>query len=296
MPRSPRGSRRSPEDVDLPLVFRGADAVAAGELSPADLRSGAWTRLLRGVYTRRDVEVTHALVCEAAGLLLPPTAQITGASAAAVLGHTWLRPRDVVEAVVPDVGLHPTVRGVAVRRSTAPVGSGTPWRTTLLASPERIAFDASARVPLTVGVGRLDALVRTEHVSVEQMWGWLDGRRDNDVVAVREAVSLVDPRAESLPESALRVLLHLAGIDVVPQVVVRDRGRAVARVDLALESLRIAVEYDGAWHALREQLEKDRERLNRLRDAGWVVVHVTAADLAEPGRAVALVRAAIARR
>ena len=253
-------------------------------------------RLLRSTYTRRDVEVTHVLMCEAAGLLLPPTAQLTGASAAAVLGHSWLRPRDPVEVVLPEGAGRPTLRGITARRSTSPLGRGLPWRTTSLAVPERVAFDAAARVPLATGVGRLDALVRAGDLSVDSFSSWLVDRHDNDVVRVREALGLVDPRAESLPESSLRVQLHLAGIDVVPQVVVRDRGRAVARVDLALEQLRIAVEYDGAWHGLQEHLAKDRDRLNRLREAGWLVVHITAADLAEPGRAVALVRAAIARR
>ena len=287
---------RTSPDVDLPLVFRGRDAIAAGALTPRQLRDGPWVRLLHGVYTRRDVEVTHALVCEAAGLLLPGSAQITGASAAAVLGADWLRPRDPVEVVLPAGGPHPSIRGVAARRSVAPLAPGTPWRTTSLAVPERMAFDAAARVPLVLAVGRLDQLVRRGDVCQERLATWLEGRHDNDVVGVRAALQEVDPLAESLPESALRVHLRRAGIDVVPQVVVRDRGRAVARVDLALPDLRIAVEYDGRWHGAPDQFEKDRARLNLLREAGWIVVHVTAADMAEPGRAVALVRAAMARR
>ncbi|WP_299034277.1 endonuclease domain-containing protein [uncultured Pseudokineococcus sp.] len=287
---------RSSPDVDLPLVFRGRDAIAAEALTPRQLRDGPWVRLLHGVYTRRDVEVTHALMCEAAGLLLPGSAQITGASAAAVLGADWLRPRDPVEVVLPSGGPHPSIRGVTARRAAAPLPPGTPWRTTSLAAPERMAFDAAARVPLVVAVGRLDQLLRRGDISQERLATWLEGRHDNDVVGVRTALQEVDPLAESLPESALRVHLRRAGIDVVPQVVVRDRGRAVARVDLALPDLRIAVEYDGRWHGAPDQFEEDRARLNRLREAGWIVVHVTAADMAEPGRAVALVRAAMARR
>ncbi|MEJ5866239.1 hypothetical protein WDV85_00625 [Pseudokineococcus sp. 5B2Z-1] len=287
---------RDLDDLDLPLVFRGRDAVEAGVLTPRQLRDGRWRRLLHGVYTRRDVEVTHPLMCEAAGLLLPSSAQVTGPSAATVRGADWLSPRDPVEAVLPSGGAHPAIRGVRVRRSSAPLVAGTPWRTTTLAVPERMAFDAAARVPLTLAVGRLDELVRRGEVSTDRLAAWLEGRHDNDVAAVRTALDQVDASAESLPESALRVLLRRAGVHVVPQVVVRHLGRSVARVDLALPDLRIAIEYDGQWHAAREQLEKDRARLNRLREAGWVVVHVTAADLAEPGRAVALVRAAMSRR
>lgn len=284
------------DDVDLPLVFRGADAVRDGVLTSRQLRDGPWVRLLRGTYTRRDVEVTHPLLCRAAGLLLPPSAMLTGASAAAVLvGATWLRARDDVQVVVPSTAARPTVKGVVARRSSAALVGGRRWETTTIAEPARVAFDAAARVPLAAGVGRLDALVRSGFVDVDHLTGWLDGRHDGDVVAVRAALALVDPRAESLPESAVRVELVLAGFDVVPQFVVRT-GRGTARVDLALPDLRIAVEYDGAWHQLAEQRAKDRERAERLREAGWIVVHVSAEHLRTPGVVTTMVRAAVARR
>lgn len=76
----------------------------------------------------------------------------------------------------------------------------------------------------------------------------------------------------------------------------RLRHGVVARVDLAIPTLRVAVEYDGAWHALREQLEADRRRLNALAEAGWQVVHVTAAMLRTPDDIVAAVRAAMSRQ
>ena len=56
----------------------------------------------------------------------------------------------------------------------------------------------------------------------------------------------------------------------------------------------MAVEYDGAWHVLREQLEYDRARSNALGDAGWTTVHVTAAMLRRPDEVVAAVRRAVA--
>jgi very-short-patch-repair endonuclease len=56
----------------------------------------------------------------------------------------------------------------------------------------------------------------------------------------------------------------------------------VARVDLAFPDQRIAVAYDGLWHAEPGQFGRDRRRLNRLVAAGWVVLHVTAADLRDP--------------
>ena len=56
----------------------------------------------------------------------------------------------------------------------------------------------------------------------------------------------------------------------------------------------MAIEYDGAWHGRPGQLARDRRRLNALVAAGWTVLHVTAADLHEPGEVVRAVRALLA--
>jgi very-short-patch-repair endonuclease len=68
----------------------------------------------------------------------------------------------------------------------------------------------------------------------------------------------------------------------------------VARVDLAFPEHRVAVEYDGAWHAERGQFAKDRRRLNRLVAAGWTVLHVTAADMRDPEALVSRIRTMLA--
>ncbi|WP_461023123.1 endonuclease domain-containing protein [Thalassiella azotivora] len=158
---------------------------------------------------------------------------------------------------------------------------------------QRIAFDLAARRSLPDAVGHLDAFVRSGTLTAADFRDWCDTVRLNDVVAVRAAAALVDPRSESVPESRLRVVLHLAGIDLEPQHVVRDGGRAVARVDLADVERRVAVEYDGVWHVLKEQLDRDRRRLNALRALGWSVVHVTAEMMGTPDEVVHTVRRAL---
>lgn len=80
----------------------------------------------------------------------------------------------------------------------------------------------------------------------------------------------------------------------VPQFAVRVDGRFVARVDLAWPDLRVAVEYDGVWHAEPGRFARDRRRLNRLQAAGWRVVFVTAEDLRRPDELVARVAGALA--
>ena len=83
------------------------------------------------------------------------------------------------------------------------------------------------------------------------------------------------------PESRLRVRLVHAGIPrPQTQVVITRDGRFVARCDLGWAEFRVAVEYDGLWHAeSASQIHADRRRLNDLVAADWVVLHVTAKRL-----------------
>ncbi|SDQ11547.1 endonuclease domain-containing protein [Quadrisphaera sp. DSM 44207] len=279
----------------LPDVFRGATAVSEGWLTASQLRSPRLVRVLHGVYRPAHVPLTHGLQCRAAALVVPPAARLTGRSLATVLGCDLRRPGDPVEVVVPVEEAGSAIRGITLRAaSQGPLGSGT-WRSVPVASRERMGFDLAARHDLETAVSHLDAAAGKGLLDVEAFRSWLEHRHEDDVRHVRTAAALVDARAGSPPESVCRVRLLQAGIAVVPQHRVRDARGVIARVDLAIPELRIAIEYDGAWHADRLQLERDRARLNRLQAAGWTVVHVTAAVLREPGALVDAVRRAVAR-
>jgi very-short-patch-repair endonuclease len=73
-------------------------------------------------------------------------------------------------------------------------------------------------------------------------------------------------------------------------------GFFVARVDFAWPERKVALEYDGLWHAEPGQFARDRRRLNRLREAGWTVVFVTAEDLRSPRALVDRVARALSAR
>lgn len=272
--------------AELPLLFRGSEAVAAGVLTSAQLRGPLVRRVLRGIYRPVAVPDSHELRCRAAGMVLPPRAMITGRSAATARGIPLATTRDPVEVLC-----HPEARldrrpEITVRKLEHLPARPERWHGTWLAPPYRMAFDLAARRSVGEGVAALDAVCRSGGLDLAGWRTWLEDQHGHGVVAVRAAAELVDPRAGSTPESLLRVVLVRAGIDVEPQHEVRVRGRLVARVDLALVQWRVAVEYDGAWHVLREQLERDRARLNALREAGWTVVHVTAAMLRDPEQVV----------
>lgn len=111
----------------------------------------------------------------------------------------------------------------------------------------------------------------------------------------RSVAGLADGLAESPQETRLRLVGRSSLPPPVAQFVVRVDGRSVARVDFAWPDHKLALEYDGLWHAEPGQFARDRQRLNRLQAAGWRVVFVTAADLHHPERLIARIVAALAR-
>jgi very-short-patch-repair endonuclease len=110
----------------------------------------------------------------------------------------------------------------------------------------------------------------------------------------REICGLADGLAQSPQETRLRLLLHRSALpDPIAQFRIVVDGRLVARPDFAWPDRKVALEYDGLWHGEPGQFARDRQRLNRLQAAGWRVVFVTAADLRDPERLLALIAAAL---
>ena len=164
--------------------------------------------------------------------------------------------------------------------------------------PARAAVDVVRRRPLVGGVAVLDAVVRARLATRAELEREVDRARGaRGVLVAREALALCDGRAESPPESQVRVALVQAGLRPVPQHEVRDaRGGLVARVDLAFPEHRLAIEYDGrAAHSGDEAFVRDRQRQNALVAMGWRVLRLTAEDLRRPEHVVAEVLAVLAR-
>jgi G:T-mismatch repair DNA endonuclease (very short patch repair protein) len=271
--------RRQRIDTDL---FRGRDALQAGALRAAELRSDRYRRIFRDVYAPGGVAVTHELRCRAA---------------ATVQGVALVRPSDPVELIVPYEQRSHRRAGLNVR--CIPIGKDerTHWHGIGLATPLRAAYDLLLRRDIPRAVADVDALLRAGLVDAGQLAVLAANRHDHGITCAREAVQLLDARAESPPESEVRVLLVQAGLRPTPQLEVWDDRGLIGRVDLGFEEEKVAVEYDGVWHADAAQLAKDRSRLNRLQSAGWEVVFVTAEQLrGQPHSIVPTVQAALTRR
>jgi very-short-patch-repair endonuclease len=279
-------------------VFRGSAVVAAGVLTPDQLRSAAWRRLRRDVYADADLPVDHRLLAWGVRLAAPSVAVFGGLTAVVLSGgHEFAGPDDPVEVVLPPGERWQPGPGVLIRSAPLSedvvVGRQGLRRT----GPVRTAVDLIRRGEVDDGVVLLDRLVAA---------GLVDLAPVRDAVAAlprcrgsrlaREIVELADGCAESPQETRLRLLMRRAGLPTPSaQFRVFDEQGFIARVDFAYPELRLAIEYDGEWHGGPGQVGRDRRRLNRLSAAGWRVVFVTAADLYHPERLVAQLIAAMTR-
>jgi hypothetical protein len=118
------------------------------------------------------------------------------------------------------------------------------------------------------------------------------GRRRSQIL-----LDLASGQAESPAESWLLLSLFDAGFPVpAQQVPVCDiNGREIFRLDFAWEEPRVALEYDG-YVAHADRAAYDAARDNELRRRGWIVIHATADDLADPSWLHAEIRRAFWQR
>jgi hypothetical protein len=227
---------------------------------------------------------------------MPRDAVITGRSAAQLWGADLADTDDPVEITCPR-RIRPTP-GVALRQ--APIASDeiVNRHGVIMTTPLHTAWEIARTSAAVDAIGWIDALARRRHLSVAQL-GKEAARHIGEMGSRRAGSTLgqADPRAESPPESILRLAFHHAGFPVpVPQFSVIIKGFFVARVDFAWPQWRIAVEYDGQWHSDPRQLHRDRSRLRELNTAGWYVYPVTREDMHDMPRLIAQIAALIDRR
>ena len=289
----PRSAHRPPQLRQGP--FRSRDVIAAGLLTPDHLRSTVWRQLGRGVYIDAELAVTPLVRIRAAELWLPAEAVITARSAAQVWGVDLADPESLVEVVSPR-RIRP-MPGLVVRAAHIAADEVTVHRGIRLTTPLHTAWEIARALPEISAIGWIDALARRRRLSRRELRA--HARRHVGEPGSRMAgrtVELSDPRAESPPESRLRIEMVRAGLPVpIPQFDVLVDGFFVARLDFAWPALRFGVEYDGQWHADTRQLHRDRSRLRELNAAGWRIFHVTREDMRDIPALMRQITAALAQ-
>ncbi|HEU0101149.1 MAG TPA: DUF559 domain-containing protein [Mycobacteriales bacterium] len=172
---------------------------------------------------------------------------------------------------------------------------GVRWTT-----PMRTVVDLAHVLPLAEAVTAADSALRQELVDHAELVAALSRRRGPGAARARRVARLVDPRAESVLESLLRVLLHLAGLPAPESQVTMHEvdGEVAARVDFAWPSFGLVVEADGfAFHSDRAAYRQDRRRNNALVRLGWRVLRFSWEDVQhEPEDVARTVRACLTPR
>jgi hypothetical protein len=274
--------------------FIGSEAVASGIATKYALRS-RFVPIHPDVYVAADTELTARVRAHAAWLWSRRRGVVAGRSASALHGAKWIDDRASAELLYdcrrPPNGIRTWSDRVAEDEIQQITGIPT-------TTPARTALDLACRYPVEKAVAAIDALARAtdlKTIDVEVLADRYAGRRG--IRRARVALSLVDPGAESPPETWLRLLLIRAGFPPPrTQIPVYDGyGALVAVLDMGWEDIKLAVEYEGDHHRTdRRQFNRDIRRAESITELGWVDVRVTAEDT--PGGIIARVSAAWEQR
>jgi len=278
-----------PLPPDAPFTY--ADALDAG-LSRHALRLLLDARVLRrpikGVYVATSLPDSLALRAGCLALVVPSDAVVVDRHAG------WLLGAEMVLAP----GEHLDLRPLSIFR---PAGRGR-CRNELsrsgernlrpddicelnglrVTTPLRTAWDLGRVRWTDEAITGLDAMFRLRVFERDEFLAGIRRFRGMRWVRTLRAIGpLADPRAESPPESVLRLrCIELGLSEVEPQVEVWDDGCFLARLDLAERRRRFAFEYDGAlWHSGPEAQERDASRRKRVAEEGWLVDVFRAEDV-----------------
>jgi AbiEi antitoxin C-terminal domain len=277
------------------------------------VRTGELVRLRRGVYATpkfaRQAEENAALrhVVQVAAAT---NAQYTRGAVASHQSAALLHGIDLFEkpaaSVVwltrpPGRYRNGAVQGVRFHSATVAREHVTTVLGIRVTTPARTVVDLARSLPFMEGVVTADAALHaglTTRSELRQLLAFFAGWPGS--ATARHVVEFSDPLAESVLESAARVIFAERGLPAPRlQVSVLDAAlQFIGRVDFRWEEYRTIAEADGM--AKYEDPERAREQIRRdtrLREAGNKVVHFTWAELfGDPARVIARIRAAFGAR
>ena len=268
--------------------FRAAPAVELGFVTDQDLRT-RYVRRLPGIYQIRGAEFGPDERLRAVALWGPPSTAIAGLAAARLHGERMLSTAAMstcVEAYLP--GRHRTppwvrlrVRNSHLQPEHLTVVEGIPC-TSL---PRTVCDLARWRDDDTEAIVAVDSLCRATGTPPMSLAPAIARMRPiRGVGRVLSLLPLCDHRADSPPETRLRLLIHHSPLpDPEPQVLIcNEHGARIATADLGYRRQRVALFYDGGYHLHRRQRDWDSRVTADLTEQGWRSMRVTAGMLRTP--------------
>jgi very-short-patch-repair endonuclease len=282
-----------------PRAFRGSAAVAAGLITPGELRGTRFERLLPDTYVAAPEDGAPDLMLRslAAYRYVEGEGVLSGYSAAEVLGAScgpWDAPAEVT---VPPRGQRGRP-GLLVHRTHLHPGEITEVNGLKVTSPLRTAYDLARRgdlVERVVAVDRLANVHRFDPDLLLHFCGRYRRSRGNELVP--HVLAHSDRRAGSPMETRLRMLIVQAGLPrpEVQWVVQHDHTRTAVWLDLAWPDRMIGVEYEGEGHTEPDRVLRDAGRYTALVDKGWRIYRYTKLEiLRRPGLIIAQLTRALA--
>jgi hypothetical protein len=155
----------------------------------------------------------------------------------------------------------------------------------------RTAWDLGRVRSRERAISGMDQMLRLDGFPLDEFLAGVERfRGERWVTTLRVLAPLADGRAESPPESILRLYWIDAGLPrPVPQLEVWVNGLLIARLDIGNLEILYAIEYDGVeWHSSPEQRRHDRRRRREVRDEGFEIDVVKRKHVFGPRRDVEL--------
>ena len=182
--------------------------------------------------------------------------------------------------------------GVQLHRTALPGAEVTSRYGLAVTDRRRSAIDHLAGCNFATATAFADRAISQGWCSLADLERRLETRTVGNAM-VRRVLKTLTIGAEAESERRLQRLLRRAGIrEWVGNHEVFDRGRFVARIDVAFPAHKLAIEVDGfAYHSERARFQRDRRRQNDLVALGWTVLRFTWSDLVDrPGYVLAAIR------
>jgi hypothetical protein len=245
------------------------------------------------------MEDTRQTRLAAARLVIPPHGVLRELTAAWVYGADVRREGDLdVHVGFPEGKRIRNQPGLVVCQETLRPSDIWHIDGVAVTSPVRTVFDC---LRLLRGAERLvvaDALTHLRRTTIEEIRSYFAAQRRMRNLRIAELlIDAIEPKAESPMETRLRLVMVEGGLPP-PEAqweITNAAGVLLWRLDLAYPEIRVAVEYDGAWHW--KQRRADDKRRAALRALGWEVLVFDADDVyGNPDGVVSQVRAALRAR
>jgi hypothetical protein len=248
---------------------------------------GVMKHPLRGVFHSADLVDDLELRLAILGLVVPPDCVVTDRTAGWLWGANMiLAPNDHLQ--VPSVHVF-SPPGYRLRNGLVASGErmlGASDVASLdgmrVTTPLRTACDLGRLLHKDQALAAMDSLCQLGAFDVSRLLLELPRYKGyRGVIQLRALAPLVDPGAESPPESVLRLRWIEAGLPRPQcQFPVLSPSGTTWRLDLGLARPKFAAEYDGEAFHTDAEAGHDRERREYLRDAErWTIVVVRQQNL-----------------